>query len=536
MTQPTPHTGPPPHESETEWPPLGLLGFWNIAEHEPDRPALLLPDRSSRTFGELLREANRLCHALRSLDLEPGDCIAALLPNDANAYSVRLATFQSGLYLTLLNHHLAGTEIAYVLEDSESKLLIAHERFAELALRAIDESSKLEPRRCFAVGEIPGFESLDDLARSQPETLPTNRRAGQLMPYTSGTTGRPKGVRRPLPDDDPTLVAARSTIFARAFGLRPMDGAHLVLGPLYHAGPAVFSWGSLDVGHRQIVTDRFDPEQTLRAIEAHHITNTHVVATMFHRLLALPEEIRTRYDVSSLRMVAHSAAPTPVEVKKRMMDWWGPVIWETYGGTEVAATIAKPHHWLAKPGTVGRPVRGVRISIVDEDGRPCPSGTPGRIYIGREGPKVEYWKDAEKTRSIRRGDAITIGDVGYLDEDGFLFLTGRHSEVIISGGVNIYPAEVENALLAHPAVADLAVIGVPDEEWGERVIAVVQPREGRDPDGLEDELLAFCRDRIAHFKCPREIHFRSKLPREENGKLYRRRLREEFWKPAGRQI
>lgn len=536
MTQPTPQTALRPSAGETEWPPLERLGFWNIAEREPDRPALVLPDGSSRTFGELRGDANRLSHALRALGLETGDCFAALLPNDAHTYSVRLAAFQSGLYLTLLNHHLTGPEIAYVLEDSESKLLIAHERFAEPALRAVDESSRIGPGQCFAVGSIDGFDSLADLMASHADTLPPNRRAGQLMPYTSGTTGRPKGVRRPLPDEDPTLVAAQSSIFARAFGIRPMDGTHLVLGPLYHAAPSVFSWGALDVGHRQIVTDRFDPEDTLRAIETYGVTNTHVVATMFHRLLALPDDVRARYDLSSLRMVAHGAAPTPVDLKRRMFDWWGPVIWETYGGTEIAATIAKPHHWLAKPGTVGRAVRGVRLFILDDNGKESPPGAPGKVYIERGGPKIEYWKDAEKTRSIYRGDAITLGDIGYLDEDGFLFLTGRQSEVIISGGVNIYPAEVENALIAHPAVADLAVIGVPDEEWGERVIAVVQPREGHEVATLADELLAFCRERIAHFKCPREIHLRSELPREENGKLYRHRLRDEFWKPAERSI
>jgi long-chain acyl-CoA synthetase len=315
-----------------------------------------------------------------------------------------------------------------------------------------------------------------------------------------------------------------------------MDGCHLVVGPLYHAGPSAFSWGSLHVGHVQIVTERFDPEEILRLIETHHVTNTHLVATMFHRLLALPPEIRSRYDVSSLRVVVHSAAPTPVEVKKRMMEWWGPVIWETYGGTEGAATIAKPHHWAAKPGTVGRAVRGVELKILDEQGEPCPTGTPGAVYFEREGPRFEYWKDDAKTRSSYRGNAMTLGDLGYVDEDGFLYLTGRGSETIISGGVNIYPAEVENVLLTHPAVEDLAVIGVPDEEWGERVLAVVQPKAGIDLAGLEEDLIRFCQDHMARYKCPRQIVFRSELPREENGKLYRRRLRDEFWQESGRAI
>ena len=540
MTSPGPQNASPRRTRDDVWPPLGQLGFWNIAEREPDRPALLLPDGSTRTFGALRREANRLTHGLRALGLKPGDCIAALLPNDVHAYTVRLAAFQSGLYLTALNHHLTGAEIAYVLADAEVRALIAHEQFGEAARSAARDSGGIDAARCLAIGEIEDFGELAALTRDQPDTDPPDRRAGQLMPYTSGTTGRPKGVRRPLPSEDPTAWAARSAIFARAFGLCPFEGTHLVLGPLYHAGPYIFSWGSLDIVHRQIVTERFDPEQTLRAIESHRITNTHLVATMFHRLLALPADVRGRYDVSSLRMVAHSAAPTPVELKKQMMDWWGPIIWETYGGTESAATIAKPRHWLAKPGTVGRPIRGAHITIVDEENKPCPPGTPGRIYIERDGAWVEYWKDPDKTRQSHRGKAITLGDIGYLDEDGFLFLTGRQSETIISGGVNIYPAEVEDALLSHPEVVDLAVIGVPDEEWGERVVAIVQPRSIPTTDAAKEafgnELLDFARERIARFKCPREIHFRSELPREENGKLYRRRLHEAYWRDSGRSI
>jgi long-chain acyl-CoA synthetase len=521
---------------KSDWPPLDQLGFWNIAEQHPDRLALILPDGSSRTFGELHAAANRLAHGFRALGLKTGDCVAALLSNDASYYEALLATSQSGLYLCALNHHLTGAEIAYVLSDSEAKVFIADQRFAESALRAVESSSTLALTHCFGLGPIEGFTPLEDLTKSQPSTPPDDRRAGSMMPYTSGTTGKPKGVRRPLPEGDPTKIAAAGTIFARAFKLRPLEGVQLVVGPLYHAGPFAFSWGSLNVGHTQVVTDRFDPEKTLAAIERYRVTNTHLVATMFHRLLSLPESIRSKYDLSSLHMVVHSASPTPPEVKQQMMDWWGPVIWETYGGTEGAATIASPEQWLARPGTVGYPVKGVSVTIRDEDGNACPTGTPGAVFIEHGGPRFSYWKDDEKTQSAYQGNAFTLGDVGYLDEEGYLFLTGRASEVIISGGVNIYPAEVENTLLAHPAVADLAVLGVPDPEWGERVIAVIQPRDAAADDALADELIAFCRERIAHYKCPREIHFRQDLPREENGKLYRRRLREEFWTDSGRSI
>jgi long-chain acyl-CoA synthetase len=520
----------------TDWPSPNQLGFWNIAEQQPDRCALVLPDGSSLTFGELLREANRLTRGIRALGLETGDCIAVLLPNISSYYALQFAAMQSGLYFCALNCHLTGLEIAYVLKDSEAKAFVAHERFAVAARRAVEASPTLPRSHCFAIGQVAGFRPFELLIEGQSDSPPDNLRAGTTMLYTSGTTGKPKGVRRPLPEAGPSEVATASTVFARAFGLLPMDGVQLVVGPLYHAGPAVFSLGSLHIGHTQIVTDRFDPEETLAAIERFRVTNTHLVATMFHRLLALPDEVRSHYDVSSLRMVAHSAAPTPTEVKQQMMNWWGPVIWETYGGTEGAATIAKPHHWLAKPGTVGRPVRGVTVTIRDEDGTPCPPRTPGAIFIQTSGPRFAYWKDEEKTRNAYRGDAFTLGDIGYLDEEGFLFLTGRKSEVIISGGVSIYPAEVESTLLAHPEVADLAVLGVPDDEWGERVIAVIQPREGSQVDDLAETLIAYCRDRIAHYKCPREIHFREALPREENGKLYRRRLRDEYWEASGRSI
>jgi long-chain acyl-CoA synthetase len=516
--------------------PKRRLGFWHIAADEPERPALLIPAGESWSFGELLAAANRLAHGFRARGLEPGDGLAALLPNCASYYALHLAAMQSGLYLTPVNSHLSGSEIAYILDNSDSRLLVAHERFATAALSAAREAGLDEDAR-FVVGAAPGFRPFDELHAGQPETRPERRRAGQVMLYTAGTTGRPKGVRRPLPDADPDDVAERSTVFARAFDLRPLDGVNLVVGPLYHAGPSVYSWGSLHVGHLQVVTERFDAEQVLALIERHRVTNSCLVATMFHRLLALPEETKQRYDLSSLRMVAHSAAPTPVEVKRRMMEWWGPVIWETYGGSEGAATIAKPQRWLEKPGTVGRAVRGVKLLILDDEDKPCPPGAPGRVYLEIKGSRFEYWKDPEKTQNVHRGRTFTLGDVGYLDEDGYLFLTGRQSDVIISGGVNIYPAEVEAVLLAHPNVADAAVIGTPDEEWGEQVRAVVQPAEAIQADAvLGEELIDFCRARLAHYKCPRAIDFRRELPRQENGKLYKRVIRDEYWREAGRSI
>jgi long-chain acyl-CoA synthetase len=519
-----------------DWARGRRLGFWAIAEDEPGRIALVLPDGGRRTFGELAAEAHRIAHGLRALGLRSGDCVALLAGNGELFYAASLAAQETGLYVVPLNWHLTPREIAHVIGDSESRALITEAEFADAA-RAAADAAALPASHRFAAPAAPGFRALAELLAGQPETAPADRTQGMVMMYTSGTTGKPKGVRRPLPAIDPTRAAEESTVFARAFGLRPFDGAQLVVGPLYHAGPSAFSWGSLHVGHTQVLTTQFDAEDLLRKIDRHRITNTHLVATMFHRLLALPEAVRRSYDLSSLRMVVHSAAPTPIDVKKRMLDWWGPVIWETYGGTEGAATIAKPHHWLAKPGTVGRAVRGVKIHVLDGEGALCPSGTPGAIYLEIEGSQFEYWKDPEKTRGVHRGRTFTLGDVGYVDADGFLFLTGRQSEVIISGGVNIYPAEVEAELLSHPSVGDVAVIGVPNAEWGEEVKAVVQPAAGVDAsERLAQELIAFCRSRIAHYKCPRSVDFRAELPRAENGKLYKRRIRDEYWRETGREI
>jgi len=500
------------------------LGFWDIADDEPERVALHQGSRQVR-FGELRDEAHRLSNGLRARGLRRGDVIAALLPNDAIYYALHLAAMESGLYYVPVNTHLKAPEIAHIVRNSEARLLIAHDAFADTASAAAQQADLPFEGR-LAVGTIDGFGGIEEITRDQPCSAPADRSPGQEMLYTSGTTGLPKGVRRPLPEGDPSRLAHESTVFARAFRLEPFDGVHLVIGPLHHAGPAVFSWGSLNVGHAQVLTDHFDARHTLELIEKYRVTNTHLVATMFHRLLALPKAVRDRYDVSSLRTVAHSATPTPVDVKKRMMEWWGAVIWKTYGGTEGAATIAKPHRWLERPGTAGRAVGGVRLSILDDQGAPCRPGEQGTVYIEGNGPPFEYWKDPAKTDKAWRGRAFTLGDIGYVDEDGYLFLTGRKNDTIITGGVNVYPAEVENVLLSHPGVADVAVIGIPDEEWGERVHAVVQPgKQIRDHRAFERELIDYCREHIAHFKCPRSVALTRRLPREENGKLYKERLR-----------
>jgi long-chain acyl-CoA synthetase len=358
------------------------------------------------------------------------------------------------------------------------------------------------------------------------------------MVYTSGTSGRPKGVRRALTGQDPDTVPAASAWFFGLFGLAPFAGhVHLCCSPLYHTAVLNFATISLQLGHPVVLTDGFDPETTLALIERHRVTHTHMVPTQFRRLLALPEHVRSSYDVSSMRAAIHSAAPCPQEVKRQMIDWWGPVITEYYAATEGGGTGITAAEWLERPGSVGRPWLGSAVAILDERGDDLPVGGEGLVYLRMGASTFDYHKDRDKTLAARANGMFTVGDIGYLDADGYLFLCDRKSDMIISGGVNIYPAEIEAELSCHPAVADVAVFGIPHEEWGEEIKAVVQPADGRQagPD-LTAELLAFLDGRIARFKLPRTIDYVAELPRDPNGKLYKRRLRDPYWTGRDRQI
>jgi len=514
---------------------MDALTFWTIAEAEPSRLALIDPFDREFSAGELLGRANRLVHALRARGLQPGDAVAAVLPNSVEAIELYLAVAQAGWYLVPINFHSVTPEIAYLLRDSEAKAFVVHQQFGEASSAAIAELG-LPAEHCFAVGDIPGFTSYAELVQDQPARAPRDRLAGSMMNYTSGTTGRPKGVRRPLPEAPPETRDWSGAL--AAYGLEPAGGnVHLCCTPWYHTAPMVFVSAALHMGHAIVLMDRFDAEGLLALIERHGVTYTLMVPTQFVRLLALPEEVKAAYSRSSLRLAVHGAAPCPPEVKRKMIEWWGPVITEYYAATEGAGTIAFAMDWLRKPGTVGRPSAGSDVIILDERGEGVPPGEIGYVYLRPATGTFEYFKDGKKTADSWRGEYFTVNDMGYLDEDGYLFLADRKGEMIISGGVNIYPAEVESVLIAHPKVADAAVFGIPNDEWGEEVKAVIEPAAGIEHDAaLEVELFDFCQGRLARFKIPKSIDFTLQMPRDPNGKLYRRKLRDPYWAGRDRTI
>jgi fatty-acyl-CoA synthase len=457
-----------------------------------------------------------------------GDHIAILTENTRPYLEVAWAAQRSGLFYTAINTHLRAGEVQYILDDCGAVALVASESMAEVVAGL--DLSRIDIR-VSAVGDLPGYARYDELLDSATADPLRDECEGREMLYSSGTTGRPKGVRKQLPGTplgDPTSAPVQIAQGLYAHG-GASDVVYLSPAPLYHAAPLVSSMAIHRLGGTVVVMERFDPSQCLQLIERHGVTQGQFVPTMFVRMLRLPQEERERYDLSSLRYVVHAAAPCPVEVKRQMIDWWGPIIHEYYSGTEdIGNTYISPEEWLAHPGSVGRPTS--ECHIVGDSGEELPPGQAGLVYFAGGRP-FEYHNDPEKTASVtnERGWR-TLGDVGYLDADGYLYLTDRQAHMIISGGVNIYPQEAENLLAGHPAVADVAVIGVPDPEMGEAVRAVVTLT---DPDAagpeLAAELLAFCRSELATYKCPRTVDFVDELPRDDSGKLYKRLLRERYW-------
>lgn len=509
-----------------------MSGFWAQATERPDDVVLIAPDGEEWTAGRLHAEANRLVHGLRAAGLERGDAFAVVLPNSPEFFASHLAATQAGFYLVPVNHHFVAPEIAWIVADSGAKVLITHERFAAEVARAADEAGLPQDHR-YAVGTAEGFRPYGQLLEGQPESAPEERTLGWVMNYTSGTTGRPRGIRRPLPGKLPEESYLGG--FLGIFGIQPSGGnVHLVCSPLYHTAVLQFAGASLHIGHQLVLMDKWTPQEMLRLIDRYKCTHTHMVPTQFHRLLALPEEVRARYDVSSMRHAIHGAAPCPDHVKRAMIDWWGRCVEEYYAASEGGGAFATAEDWLKKPGTVGKAWPISELAVFDDDGNRLPPGQLGTVYLKMSTGGFSYHKDEGKTRKNRIGDFFTVGDLGLLDEDGYLFLRDRKIDLIISGGVNIYPAEIEAALLAHPAVADAAAFGIPHDDWGEEVKAAVEPAPGAAPGpDLTADLLAHCADRLAGYKRPKSIDFVTEMPRDPNGKLYKRRLREPYWEGRG---
>ncbi|WP_248963512.1 acyl-CoA synthetase [Sphaerisporangium perillae] len=514
---------------------MGSLGFWRLAQADPGWIAAVDPDGTEHTAGDLLARANSLVHGLRALGLKAGDGFCGLVPNGVEGLALYLAALQAGWYYTPVNWHLTGPEIAYIVSDSEAKAFFVHERYAAEGARGAEV---IEPERRFSFGSIEGFRPVAELIDGHPSTPPPERTAGATMHYTSGTTGRPKGVRRQLTGLDPDDSAELMTFLHGLFGITPgKPNAHLVTSPNYHTAVTQFGGTALHMGHTLVYMDRWDAEEMLRLCEKHRVTNSHMVPTHFKRLLALSDEVKRKYDLSSLKWMIHAAAPCPVPVKWAMLEWWGDCVYEYYAATEGGGTIATPDGWKKHPGTVGSAWPISELLIVDDDHEPVPTGTPGTIYMKMAGLAFEYKGDREKTEANRLKDHFTVGDIGYLDEDGFLYLCDRKSDMIISGGTNIYPAEIENELMVHPKIADVAVFGIPDEEWGEQIKAIVEPADGVTPGPeLAEELLRSLEGRLARMKWPRSIDFIAEMPREPNGKLLKRKLRDPYWEGRDRAI
>jgi long-chain acyl-CoA synthetase len=514
------------------------LGFWALAQEDPDYLALVTPDGTEVRAGELLGHANQLVHALRAQGLAPGDVVATVLPNCAEMIELYLAALQAGWYLVPINHHLVAPEIAYILKDSGATVFVAHERFADASIAAADEVDLPAAGR-IAVGSVKGFSSYREIRNAQPTTLPEDRTLGDVMNYTSGTTGNPKGIFRKLPGVTPEQVAAGLGGILYLFSVQPRDdNVHIIGSPLYHTAVLRFGSASMHFGHTVVLMDKWTPAEMLRLIAQYRVTTSHMVPTQFHRLLSLPDAAREHYDVSSLRHMIHAAAPCPVDVKHKMIAWWGNAVDEYYAASEGGGTLVTAEEWLQKPGTVGKAWPISEIAIFDDDGnRVDEPNVIGTVYMSMGPASFEYHGDKEKTRKNRIGNFFTVGDVGVIDEDGYLFLRDRKIDMIISGGANIYPAEIENVLLSHPKVGDAAVFGIPHEDWGEEVKAVIEPADGVEGnDELAAEILAFCTDKLARFKTPKSVDFTTELPRDPNGKLYKRKLRDPYWEGVQRAL
>src|SRR6201985_1423476 len=509
----------------------------NIADHAitaAESPALIIADGDTISFGELYARSQRVAAVLYGAGLRRGDGVAVVLPNRAEVFRIIWGGQPSGWYYTAVNTHFTPDEVAYVIDDSDAKAVFVDASMGDLAAHLRSANTAVDVHIAVGGKLAGGRSSAERVGTAGDAPLASD---GSEMLYSSGTTGRPKAVRRPLPTDG-NGSGGQSVLAVALIPQERMssESVYLSPAPLYHAAGVNYTMAVNRVGAAAMIMRKFDAEAVLRLIETHRVTHAQFVPTMFVRMLKLPKAVREKYDVSSLKCVIHAAAPCPVDVKHQMMKWFGPIIHEYYGGTEgFAGTTIGPLEWLAHPGSVGIPMSPVHV--VDEDGEELPVGQTGELYF-EGGPKFEYFKDPAKTASVFNEHGWrSLGDMGYVDDDGYLYLTDRSTFMVVSGGVNIYPQEAENLLVMHPKLVDAAVFGVPNEEFGEEVKAVVQPIDGVAPGpDLEAELIEYCRTHLAGYKCPRTIEFDAELPRDPDGKLYKRRIRERFWQGRASRI
>lgn len=506
----------------------------NHAKSTPDKPAIIMANSGKViTYAELDAQSNQVAQLLRARGIQIGDTIAICLENHPLYFPIVWGAQRAGLHYVCMSSRLTKDEAQYIVKDSGAKLLIMSNVLQDLAATLVDAlASDADPPQMLMIdGNIASFEDFDELLCEKPPARIVDERAGVDMLYSSGTTGRPKGVKIPLPED-PLIDGPNVLTQLAQYLYQPnSDSIYLSPSPLYHAAPLRWCMTMHRLGATVIVMEHFDAEQTLQMIKRYEVTHAQFVPTHFVRMLKLPENIRTQYDVSRLKVAFHAAAPCPIPVKQAMIDWWGPIISEYYAGSEgTGMTHIRSDEWLAHPGSVGKAILGI-LHICDEDGNELPIGEEGIVYFDSPTSRFEYHNDPVKTTESKLSNGwMTLGDVGRVDDEGYLTLTDRKSFMIISGGVNIYPQEIENRIIIHPKVADVAVIGAPDEEMGERVVAVIQlAMMDDDSDVIRKELDAWCRETLSGVKIPRQYDFVKELPRHPTGKLYKRLLRDQYW-------
>jgi long-chain acyl-CoA synthetase len=499
----------------------------HAAKH-PDKPALVQADRAL-TWRQFVERRNRLAHALTAAGLAAGEHTVIYAHNSLEYLIAGAAVRAAGAIAVPMNHRLTADEVAYILDDADAVAVFVSRGFLPTAERARAQAPRVRHWITLDGGSPAWAVPLDDLvARGRADAVVAAGGLGGSMIYTAGTTGKPKGALRRASDP--------SSVVPRLAAMDALDPAHvhLVAGPLYHSAPGGFALYAHMLGNTVVVMERFDAEEALRLIARHRCTSTFMAPILLQRIVDLPAAVRARHDVSSMRSIVMAAAPCPMRVKEEVLAFFGPVLYEFYGSTELGInTVLRPEDMLRKPGSCGRAAPGIDLAILDDAGRPCPAGTPGELFVRRyDGVFDGYYRNEAATRETQRGDWLSVGDVAWMDGDGFVYICDRKRDMIISGGVNIYPAEIEDVLHRHPAIQDAAVFGVPDAEWGERVHAAIEPRPGTSM--TAEEVVAFCRARLAGYKVPREVSFHADFPRDGAGKLVKRTLREPFW--AGRAV